>query len=174
VNYLNKGEQKMFTPEQLNILQYIAEECERQGSGGASVYNMLKAWEYAFISWDNCDKLTIEFIEEIGKLVEPEDNKKGFRQIRIFVSDDFTSIEKSPWERVPEQLQHLIDSYYEGLLEPSHKEAETPEDQFYFEYENIHPFRDGNGRSGKIIYNFLLGKLNNPWMVPNFWGYDNP
>ena len=163
----------MFNSEQLNVLQYIAEECERQGSGGASVYNMVKAWEYASNLKDLACPLTLEIIETLGKLVEPEYNKNGFRQIRIFVSDGFTSIEKAPWERVPEMLQNLIEAYYEGRLEPTHKVAETPEDQFYFEYQNIHGFRDGNGRSGKIVYNFLRGTLNNPWLPPNFWNYTN-
>jgi len=161
----------MFNKTQMNILQYIAEECERQGSGGASVYDMLKAWEYALTIKG---PLTLEIIETLGKIVEPEDNKNGFRQIRIFVSDGFTSIEKAPWERVPEMLQNLIEAYYEGRLEPAHKESETSEDQLYFEYENIHPFRAGNGRSGKIVFNLLKGTLKNPWGVPNFWGYDNP
>jgi hypothetical protein len=158
------------TQEELNIIKYIAEECERQHSGGESVYNMIVAWEFARVYKE---RLTLDVISTLGTLTEPIDNKRGFRTIRIFVSDGWTSIEKAPWERVPGQLQMLLDSYYEGTLTPSNEKALTSEDQFYFEYENIHPFRDGNGRTGKIIYNFLLGTLSNPFLPPNFWGYTN-
>jgi fido (protein-threonine AMPylation protein) len=70
-----------------------------------------------------------------------------------------------------------LESYYEdGLIIgiKNHPLAVTKEDQFYYEYENIHPFRDGNGRTGKILYNYLLGTLDNPKMPPNFWGSSNP
>lgn len=157
----------------LNIIKYCAEECDRQGSGELSVYDMCNAWYWAHSHSHFARYLTLDIIQELGKRVEPQDNKKGFRTFPIFVSDGFINIEKSPWERVPELLTLLIASYYEGSLTPSHKEAKTREDQFYFDYENIHPFRDGNGRTGKIIYNYLNGTLDNPILPPNFWGYAN-
>lgn len=44
----------------------------------------------------------------------------------------------------------------------------------YKEFEEIHPFSDGNGRVGKILFNWLLGMLHEPAMPPNFFGGDNP
>jgi fido (protein-threonine AMPylation protein) len=50
----------------------------------------------------------------------------------------------------------------------------TPE-QAYYEFEIIHPFRDGNGRTGKIIYNWLMGTLRAPVFPPDmFGGISNP
>jgi fido (protein-threonine AMPylation protein) len=55
-----------------------------------------------------------------------------------------------------------------------YRKAKNAQDIFYFEFEQIHPFKDGNGRTGKILYNYLCGTLDDPIMPPNFWGGNNP
>jgi hypothetical protein len=186
----------MFDNTQLKIIKYCAEECMRQGSGEKSVYDMLNAWDGASHTFENCTlcpqpliggeihdftsaKITLDFIRRMGKAVEPEDNKNGFRTIPIFVSNGWERIEKAPFERVPEMLERLIDAYYGNrLYDPyeghAHHLTRSGEDQFYYEYEQIHPFRDGNGRTGKILYNYLKGTLDNPAMPPNFFNCSNP
>jgi Fic family protein len=47
-----------------------------------------------------------------------------------------------------------------GLIEP----ATT-----YRRFEEIHPFVDGNGRCGKILYNYLHNSLDAPTWPPNYW-----
>jgi len=167
--------------ENLNIVKFCAEECERQRSGEMSVYDMINAWSHAqhryLFKMIDKGALTVDAIEQIGKIVEPIDNRNGFRKVPIGVSNGFDWIEKAKWERVPELLTLLIESYYKGILyspEYSNPLSINAEDEFYFEYENIHPFVDGNGRSGKILYNYLNGTLDNPIMPPNFWGSSNP
>lgn len=179
-----------FTSEQYKVVLYCAQECKRQRSGEMSVYDMVNAWEYAIKTAAGDHPLHLEYIKDIGFLVEPDDNKKGLRtqNIRIRV-DNFTTIEKgAKWDRVPILLEMLLDSYYTGLLATDAIDAsngdphyagwnslsQSAEDQFYYEYENIHPFVDGNGRSGKILYNYLKGTLDNPVMPPNFWDSEAP
>lgn len=161
----------MFTNGQLRVIEYCALECVRQRSGEESVYDMLNAWNFADL---HLGKIDLDFIEEIGRTVEPVDNTSGFRRIPIGVGNGFTWIEKAQWAEVPRLLEYLLASYYEGFLEPTHEKAKTREDQFYYEYEEIHPFVDGNGRTGKILYNYLKGTLARPEMPPNFWGSSNP
>ena len=47
-------------------------------------------------------------------------------------------------------------------------------DDWYLAYEWIHPFCDGNGRTGKILHNWLLGTLDAPVLVPDYFGMGNP
>lgn len=189
----------MFSRQQLDIIRYCSEECERQRSGELSVFSMLDAWEYAHGRYNEQKHKTpfvpldvnLEFISHLGQLVEPEKNKvyknsfSQFRSIQIFVGNGWEVTEKAPWERVPDLLTLLLESYYDGSLfaqdyeNHPYKEyginplSRRAEDEFYFEYENIHPFVDGNGRTGKILYNYLLGTLENPVLPPNFWGSSN-
>ena len=180
----------MFTPEQLNVIKYCTEECIRQQSGMASVYDMINAWDHADWQRDENDKvkiIDIGFISELGKRVEPFDNLTGFRRIPIFVGSE----EKIEWERIPERLEQLIEAYYDDRLDPEPlkrearvnqqwklykrwSKANNAEDVFYYEYESIHPFVDGNGRTGKILYNYLLDNMENPVMPPNYFGSSNP
>ena len=47
-------------------------------------------------------------------------------------------------------------------------------DEFYLEFEMIHPFGDGNGRTGKVLHNWLLGTLDKPVLVTDYFGGGNP
>jgi hypothetical protein len=158
----------------LGIIRYCAEECARQHSGELSVYNMCNAWDYMQSVHDTDPVfLDIGLIEHIGILVEPIKNDRGIRRIPIYVGNQWEMVEKAPWERVRELLTLLLTSYYDGTLQPVGTKSKTREDQFYYEYENIHPFVDGNGRSGKILYNYLCNSLDVPHLPPNFWGSIN-
>jgi hypothetical protein len=170
-----------FDDVQLNIIKYCAEECKRQYSGNMSVYNLVDAWTEAISFVELGRKVTLDMIERFGILVEPQKNKSGYRSIRIGVGNGIEWIEKAPPDRVIPQLKQLIESYYDGALAWSYKDnkplnplANDQEDQFYYEYEEIHPFVDGNGRTGKIIYNYLKGTLLDPQMPPDFYGVGNP
>lgn len=152
----------LFTKRQMAVIEWATIECRRQRSGEVSVAWMLHAWECAVILTSQNDAQRQEplwpneaAILEIARLVEPQVNKNGYRQVSVRVGSDI----KMDWKHVPRTMTNLIRAAGEI----------TPKDWFH-EYENIHPFRDGNGRTGSILYNWLMGTLETPLEPPEFWG----
>ncbi len=145
-----------FSPQQLTIVRFCARECELQMSGEPSVSWMVNAWNWA-LDQQGYGVPVPDQIVRLGAYVEPHKNANGFRQVGVRVGWDV----KGDWRDVPRQIDNLC------------KEVDSlsPPDWFY-EYEQIHPFVDGNGRSGVILFNWLNKTLEDPLWAPNFW--DDP
>lgn len=115
---------------------------------------MVEAWEVATLSRD----MSLTDIKLWGKLVEPGKNTGSFRNCGVTVGEHVPP--------GPQELDRLMKRWHENIY------VMTPEEA-YKEFELIHPFLDGNGRVGKIIYNYLKGTMDNPVLPPNFFGCYN-
>ena len=60
----------------------------------------------------------------------------------------------APPETVKEEISELINEIAELVIKPKH--MLTAAAYFHAKFENIHPFADGNGRTGRILMNYLL------------------
>lgn len=150
------------------VIDYVAEEVRRQGhdiavlDGIERVGWMLDAWSYAIQESNRGNKLVRPMqpvfvdIIRIGKRIEREKNDGGLRRVGVRVG---TRICPHPSEVEP-RLKRLFE--HGSQLAPL---------EFYRELLEIHPFVDGNGRTGKVVLNWLNGTLHSPIFPPSdFWG----
>ena len=154
----------LLSPAQLQIVKYCAEEVERQGDGPIAVEWMLRAWNQALAWVASNVAVTVDRIEQLGRLVEPDQNPHGFRRVAVRVGPHLCP----PWQDVPSLMERFVARL--GALEPKMVDPAMT----YKYFEEIHPFSNGNGRVGKILFNWLLGMLHEPQMPPNFFDCANP
>lgn len=118
--------------------------------------------EKVFFDVINSEKeISHDFIIQIhDKLMENIDERKGYRihDIRVFKSN----FEATPFPYIKADIEILLKWYkkYEDKLHPL-----VLAGIFHQKFEKIHPFSDGNGRTGRIILCYMLIKKNYPPLI---------
>lgn len=105
-------------------------------------------------------KLTIEFIEKLQFILTKNTGLVYPGRIRFFpVTISGANLIPPNEKEVPKLLNELIKFYYEN------KKKYHPFIMaclFHGKFEEIHPFEDGNGRTGRALMNWILMKENYP------------
>jgi hypothetical protein len=158
-----------------------------RSDGGIRIDWMLSAWEYAQAAADDHDLPTVTDILTIGAKVEPHFNTHGFRWENVYIGDSMGAPPALLHRVMPVLDQQVNVAPIQGRVGPHADEyrsdwsrfetlvkgVETADD-WYLAYEAIHPFVDGNGRSGKILNCWLLGALSEPVLVDDYFNGGNP
>lgn len=90
-------------------------------------------------------------------LLENIDLRRGFRNhdLRIFGQP----FKPSPARYIKADINILLEWYNENKTRVHPLILAV---LFHHKFENIHPFSDGNGRTGRVLMNYILGLLNYP------------
>ncbi len=121
--------------------------------------NLLAAYKYLITK---IDMLNLGNIIKIGNLINCNHGiAPGFRKIGVTAGNK-ADFEPSEPNRIPTDLNELLYSYYYiwDELDVYLKEA-----MFHIKYMHIHPFEDGNKRSGKLILTTNLCKQGYPPVI---------
>ena len=156
----------------MRLYDYIHEEVTRQGhdpetaDGACRIAWMWQAWEWARTKQKQYVRTvllpTAEDIRMIGHLIEPGQNPAHrFRRAEVRVGT-----RSCPPAAKVEGLMRLLLANLDEKKFILHDPSPDALD-FYKAFELIHPFVDGNGRTGKVLLAWLSGWWDDPEFPPH-------
>ena len=99
--------------------------------------------------------LTLGFIKDLGiKINENISDINGFRTVQVIILGS-EHIPPKP-EKVLNLMNYFIANYNNDVSDNIFEKIA----RYHIEYESIHPFQDGNGRTGRLLINYELIKNN--------------
>ena len=115
-----------------------------------------------FVSENLQNALDERFIIEIAKIINKNvDEITSFRNVDVFIRGAEHIPPKK--ELVLNKMLYFIDNYNNAKYDSVFQKAAHN----HIEFEKIHPFTDGNGRTGRLLINYELLKNNTaPAIIP--------
>ena len=114
--------------------------------------NHKKALELVFKNLQNNEDFDERFIKKLNETINKDiKDTEGYRTVQVFIQGS-EHIPPEP-EKVPNLMMYYIFNY-------NHDEQDifTKIAKYHIEFEKIHPFEDGNGRTGRLLINYELLK----------------
>lgn len=133
-----------------------------QGKEPREIYeaiNHKSALELVFDSLTDDVPFDERLIKSINKIINKNiKDTDGYRTVIVLIrgSDHIPPIP----EKIPNLMQYFIYNYNHDVQDVFSKIA-----MYHIEFERIHPFEDGNGRTGRLLINYELLKNNLPPVV---------
>lgn len=121
--------------------------------------NHKKALELVFENIKNNDEFDERLIKKINETINKDIKEtEGYRNVQVFIRGS-EHIPPAP-EKIPNLMNYFVYNYNNDEQDIFTKVA-----RYHIEFEKIHPFEDGNGRTGRLLINYELIKNNFPPIV---------
>ena len=121
--------------------------------------NHKKALELVLKSIENKEDFDERLIKRINETINKDiKDTTGYRTVQVFIRGS-EHVPPSP-EKIPNLMNYFIYNYNNDTDDIYTKIA-----KYHIEFEKIHPFEDGNGRTGRLLINYELIKNDLPPVV---------
>lgn len=114
--------------------------------------NHKKALELVFNKLKSNEDFSESLIKNLNEIINRDiKNAEGYRNVQVFIQGS-EHIPPEP-QKIPNLMMYYIYNY-------SHDEQNIFDKiaRYHIEFERIHPFEDGNGRTGRLLINYELLK----------------
>ena len=121
--------------------------------------NHKKALELVFNKLKSNEDFSESFIKNLNEIINRDiKNTESYRNVQVFIQGS-EHIPPEP-QKIPNLMMYYIYNYNHDEQNIFDKIA-----RYHIEFERIHPFEDGNGRTGRLLINYELLKNNLPPVV---------
>lgn len=145
----------------MNVKDYIVHETERQSGTMAEAVGMFQAWTHANRQAGHGRLPLID--RDIKFMALCINGARDFRKVPAVFWQGTPALDA---EVVPRAMRNLFE-YVQGMPMPM---IDVDAGIVVKEFLLIHPFADGNGRVGSLLWNWLRGTLDDPEPMPYFFG----
>lgn len=116
--------------------------------------NHKKALELVFQNLKEKKEFDERFIKELNETINKDIKEtQGYRKVQVFIRGS-EHIPPEP-EKIPNLMNYYVYNYKNDEQNIFNKIA-----KYHIEFEKIHPFEDGNGRTGRLLLNYEFIKNN--------------
>ena len=121
--------------------------------------NHKKALELVFKNLQNNEEVDERFIKRLNETINRDiKDTEGYRTVQVFIQGSEHIPQEA--EKVPNLMMYYIYNYNHDEQDIFAKTA-----KYHIDFEKIHPFEDGNGRTGRLLINYELLKNDLPPVV---------
>lgn len=130
-----------------------------QGKEPKEIYEAINhkyALELVFNNLKNDDTFDEKFIKKLNETINKNiKDTEDYRKVQVFIRGS-EHIPPEP-EKIPNLMNYFVYNY-------NHDDGDvfTKIAKYHIDFERMHPFEDGNGRTGRLLINYELIKNNMP------------